>query len=223
MDIIFNVFSAISSDNALAEWMGFIFLTALILTLICNMKDPNRIWIASVFLCANAIDLFLVRVHLPEELLIRQAAYCAIDTLTILLLYFRIDICFRAFDIFRPKKDTFAIKVLKNVEATKQEYAIRIALVASIFFNALLMIEHLIRHPEYFNIAIEKLELVPLLDYFNMSIYPIAADPTLMKYIFVFDAYPYLKMCTTGLMILGLAAMSIDGIVNKRIKAGISH
>jgi hypothetical protein len=198
MDMLLDFFRTMQSYNILAEYMGFIFFSTLLITLVCNLHDTQRIWIVCVFFSFSLIDLFVYRILLPHDLLIRQSVYITTDLLIIYLLQNRVIVCHQIYAVLEPKNNNkFFVRMLKDMDYTKQEYAIRSVLLTGVLVNMLLIIEHCIRHPEFFGFA---------------------ENTNLQQIQWIFNAYPTVKTVLTFLVILGLISMTIDGIAQRRIK-----
>lgn len=200
MDIVISFFNSISSYNALAEYMGYLFFIALAATLIFNLDDSQRVWIVGVFFVMIILDIFVVRAFTPQDLIVRQLAYSALDLFVVYMLQKRIVLCDKIFRTFKMKDDGgFVSKVLRDIDSTKQEYAIRTILLIGVAINIAMIIEHCIRHPEFFGLAKSE---------YNAATFQ-----------WLYYSYPFIKLSETALLIIGLISMTIDGLANKLEKS----
>lgn len=228
MDIVSAAFSYATSDNAISSLMTPIIFFILLTLLAFNRKDPQRVWVAGMFLIWVATETFILRVYLPEEVIIRQLFYGLLDVLLIWTLKYRVLICNKIFYGLNLKYDnSFIGRILTDLDATKQEYRMRQVLWLSFWLSVAMIIEHLVRHPYYIAIAVNFFQGETASTAMNDFLVEMAASHNLRSITYVYDVYPYVKTALYAAIIFALTTMSLDGLAKSinatKSKNGFNH
>ena len=205
--------------------VGLINFIFLILVVLFNLKDNHRIWLVSIMLCIKAISL-IGKHYLPENLYVFQLFYSLSDAVMIWAVYFRFPICrwifakteglrdrqnatlsLNRFTFIRRIKGIFSrlavngrvIGILEDRSITRQELGICFIISVSIVVNVVLVIEHSLRHPEFFGFT--------------------KYDKISEHLMYVYNSYPDIKMGLLALVTFALFTMTVDGWVSRKLKA----
>lgn len=178
--------------NADGNWVILTNFLLVTLIAICNRKDGHRVYIAASILTVYILNIIFYRT-IPYNLIYNQVYYSLMDLLVVLLLIYRVKVLNFSSMLFGTK----AISgVFKNSHTAKQEKAIIFFFSFSIVMNLLMVIEHIVRHPEL-----------------------VGLDESLAYYsVFIFNNYPTLIMGQSILLALTYFTMTVDGFVIRKVR-----